>query len=275
MDDRALLNHYIRDRSQLAFTELIRRHADLVYSAALRQVHDTHLAKDVTQNVFICLARKASRLRGEQLLSGWLYRAAHFEAKKCLRERSRRARREAEACAAHLSESAREIASPWQEIAPLIDDAMNQLTSNERDAILLRFFHNKGFKDVALALGVSEDAAQKRVSRGLETLRLVLGKRGSKLSASGVAAAIPGFAIETAPAALSTALVQTAGPTAGAVGASEFSNLAITFFKAMATTSKLKFTLAACAVVTAISIPLALRLDSDLEPAQTSEVNGP
>src|SRR5579871_3098726 len=79
--DSELLRRYADERSEVAFAELVRRHLDLVYSVALRQVAgDVHLAEDVAQQVFAALARKAGTLVGRPALSGWLYRSAHFTA---------------------------------------------------------------------------------------------------------------------------------------------------------------------------------------------------
>jgi DNA-directed RNA polymerase specialized sigma24 family protein len=92
--DAELLDRYVRLNSEGAFAELVQRHINLVYSAALRQVAgDAHLAEDVTQSVFGDLARKAAALAQRQELTGWLYTSTHFAASKAVRaERRRRVR---------------------------------------------------------------------------------------------------------------------------------------------------------------------------------------
>src|ERR1700761_5685031 len=93
--DCELLREFARTNSEDAFAELVKRHVNLVYSAALRQVNgDAHLAQDVTQSVFSDLARKAAWLSRRQSLSGWLYTSAHFAAAKVIRAETRRRNRE-------------------------------------------------------------------------------------------------------------------------------------------------------------------------------------
>ena len=85
MDDWLLLKSYGRDESQDAFTEIVRRHVNLVYSAALRQVREAELARDVTQLVFANLARRAQSLKPKGTLAGWLYTDASFTSREILR----------------------------------------------------------------------------------------------------------------------------------------------------------------------------------------------
>src|SRR5437016_2568537 len=98
IDDAELLKRYVTEGSESAFAELVGRHVNVVYSSALRQVRgDCHLAKDVTQLVFIDLARKAARLMGHTSLTGWLYTSVRFAAATVVRTRQRREQREREA----------------------------------------------------------------------------------------------------------------------------------------------------------------------------------
>ena len=99
MDDWQLLKSYGRDDSQDAFTEIVKRHVNLVYSAALRQVREAELARDVTQLVFANLARRAKSLKPKGTLGGWLYRDASLTAREILRRERRRVVREQEAVA--------------------------------------------------------------------------------------------------------------------------------------------------------------------------------
>jgi RNA polymerase sigma factor (sigma-70 family) len=172
-DDYQLLLRYAGERSESAFAELVQRHIDMVYSAALRVGRgDTYLAEDVAQIVFTELARKAATLPREILLAGWLYRTASFTAIKAVR--SERRRRDREQTAIQMIDQNDQTESGGEQIAPDIDNALNQLNDADRDAIVLRFLHRCDFRAVAANLGVSEDAAQKRVSRALEKLRDIL-----------------------------------------------------------------------------------------------------
>ena len=161
-DDMALVREYATSQSERAFETLVARYINLVYSAALRQARDAHLAQEITQAVFIILARKAGSLSPKTILSGWLYRAARFAAADALKIQRRRQLREQEAHMEGVVQN--ESDSAWDQLSPLLDEAMARLCDKDRDAIVLRFFENKSLREVGLALGVEERAAQKRVA---------------------------------------------------------------------------------------------------------------
>src|SRR3982750_4785285 len=139
-DDATLLAGYVRNRSETDFAELVRRHVNLVYSSALRQVNgDTHLAQDVTQTVFTDLARKASSLTSHRVLAGWLFTSTRFAAAKMVRGEQRRRRREQEVHSMQeISASDSSAALDWNRLRPVLDDALAELNDRDRDAILLR-----------------------------------------------------------------------------------------------------------------------------------------
>lgn len=199
MTDRELLDQIARQQSEAAFTEIVRRHLNLVYSAAFRQLGNPDAARDLAQNVFILLARQAAQLKGEVVLTGWLYRTTRNLCLETIRGDRRRLERE-QAAAENLMNN--EPVNPWEQIAPALDPAMDELTEADRQAVLLRFFQNKSLREVGAELGVGEDAAQKRVSRALDRLRDIFGKRGITLPAAVLATAISGGAIQSAPAAV-------------------------------------------------------------------------
>jgi RNA polymerase sigma factor (sigma-70 family) len=182
--DMDLLREYVTNGSEEAFETIVRRHIGLVFSAALRLVRDRDLADDVTQAVFVILARKARSLSPKIVLPGWLYRTATFAAADALKAKQRRQRREQEAM---MMNSPSESDSTWDEIAPRLDKAMSDLGEKDRNAILLRYFQNKTLQDVGRAMGISDDTAQKRIARGIQKLRYLLGRRHASITAGGLA----------------------------------------------------------------------------------------
>ncbi len=216
LDDLELLRKYAAESSDDAFRTVLERHIGLVHSAALRQVSDSHLAEEVTQAVFVILARKAGSLSSGTLLAGWLFRTTRFVAARAVRDRQLRQLREQEA--AHmehcLSAPANDMA--WEDVAPVLDEAMAKLGETDRHAVLLRFFEKKELKEVGRALGSSEDAAKKRVARALDKLRTFLVRRGIMLSSAALAGALVENSVHAAPAALSASTLAIVTAKAGA-----------------------------------------------------------
>jgi RNA polymerase sigma factor (sigma-70 family) len=201
LTDQQLLRDYASRRSESAFAELARRHVDLVYSAALRMVHDAHLAEDITQAVFIALSKSAGQLLDRPVLSGWLHRSAQNLAANAVRTEVRRRAREQEAVA--MNELlANETDTDWENIAPYLDAALGELSEPDRDALLLRYFERKSAREMSAILNVSEEAAQKRVSRAVERLRELFSKRNVTLGASGLVVLISANAVQAAPIGL-------------------------------------------------------------------------
>ena len=213
LTDQQLLRDYTGRRSEAAFAELVRRHVDLVYSAALRMVCDAHLAEDVTQEVFLALARNAGQLTRHPVLAGWLHRTTQNLAANTVRSDVRRRAREQKAAAMNELLST-EPDAVWEHIAPHLDAALGELSEPDRDALLLRYFEHKSPREMAQTLGTSEDAAQKRVSRAVEHLREFFAKRGVTIGAGGLAVVVSANAVQAAPVGLAVT-ISTAAVLAG------------------------------------------------------------
>src|SRR3954464_2851923 len=180
-DTKSLLREYARNGSEAAFRQLVSRYVDMVYSTALRRVSGNgHTAEDIVQLVFTDLASKAGALGQNVRLGGWLHQHCCFVASNFRRADSRRLAREREAVS---MEAANASEMNWADLAPELDEAIEQLGREDRDAIILRYFENHDFRAIGRALDATEKAAQKRVTRALEKLRQLLAKRGVTLSA--------------------------------------------------------------------------------------------
>jgi RNA polymerase sigma factor (sigma-70 family) len=213
LTNQQLLRDYAQSRSESAFTELVRRHVDLVHSAAFRMTGEMHSAQDITQAVFLALAQNAARLTNHPVLSGWLHTTARNLAAKQIRAAVRRQNHEQEAAA--MSELlAAEPEADWNEIAPHLDAALGELSEPDRDAVLLRYFQRKTSGEIGGLIGISEAAAQKRISRAVEQLREFFAKRGITVGASGLAVAISANAVQAAPVGLALT-ISTAATLAG------------------------------------------------------------
>lgn len=225
MDDLELLRAYAEHHSEEAFAELVERHVDLVYSTAVRIVPDADQARDVVQLVFSQLARHARDHQRITLLNGWLYRRTYCTALDLIRaETSRRAR---ERTAMDLLEANAPEPSVWSSVAPLLEEGMSRLSPADQDAIVLRYLENRSLREVGVALGLSEDTAQKRVSRALKRLQEFLLRRGvtvsvvvlaSSLASHALQAASPGLAASVSAAALASGPGGCAAVTVGGVG---------------------------------------------------------
>jgi RNA polymerase sigma factor (sigma-70 family) len=204
MDDAELLLQYATKRSDPAFAELVRRHVDLVYSVALRKVGgDAHSAEDVSQAVFLALSRQARALTKRRALSGWLYLTTHNLAAQFVRADRRRQNRE------HAAHTMKEILDTpdidWHRLRPVLDEALQALGEQDREAVLLRYFEQRAFAEIGRTLRVTEDAARMRVDRALEKLRTLLARRGVASTAAALAAVL-GSQVAAAPAGLATAI---------------------------------------------------------------------
>src|SRR5260221_1359722 len=232
-DDHQLLAEFAATEAEPAFAELVRRHIGLVYSTALRSAGNTHAAEEISQAVFVILARKAKNLSRKTILSGWLYQATRLTAANFLRGEIRRQQREQEA---YMQSTLNDTeADPCTQIAPLLDDALGKLGETDRNAIVLRFFENKSLAEIGTALGASEGATKTRVNRALEKLRKIFSKRGVTLSATLIAGAVSASSVQAAPVGLA-AVISTVAITKGAAAGGSTLTLVKGALKVMAWT---------------------------------------
>ena len=203
-NDNELLREYAEFGSEAAFTELVRRHVNMVYSAALRQTGDAHLAEELSQSAFVELSRKASGLIRHPALAGWLYTCVRWRAINARRSEESRKSRQLEYHMSQLPSESPE--STWQQLRPVLDDTLHELGEKDRTAIVLRFFENLSLQDVGKQLGLSENGTRMRVERALRKLRDRLSKRGIKSSTSALGAAMVLGAVVIAPSALAASI---------------------------------------------------------------------
>ena len=218
LEDIALLRKYVDDGSEEAFAALVTRHVNKVYSVALRHAGRPHEAEEITQAVFVILARKSRHLGKRVMLAGWLYQTARLTALTFIRSAVRRARREQEAfMQTALNENESDI---WTQIAPLLDAAMAGLNETDRHAVVLRFFDGKSMMEIAAALGANETAARKRVGRALDKLQKYFSSRGVHSTTDTIAQAISNNSVQTAPALLIQTTTTVALAKSGVAGSS-------------------------------------------------------
>ncbi len=262
--DGELLRRYAETDSEDAFAELVRRHVNLVYSAALRQLNgDAHLAQDVAQSVFTDLARKAAALSKRETLTGWLYSGTHFAAAKAVRGEQRRHHREQEAHAMQ------ELLAPlpdlnWEKLRPVLDQVMHELNETDRTTILMRYFENQSFADIGQKLGLTEDAARKRTDRALEKLRGFLSRHGLGAAAA-LGTVLSANAVQVAPAGLAATLASGSLTAVTAGTAATFSFLKIV------TLSKLQAGVIGTIAAACIIAPLALEHQAQAALRQKDE----
>jgi RNA polymerase sigma factor (sigma-70 family) len=220
IDDATLLRRYVQDRSEAAFAELVHRHLDLVYSVACREMQgNTARADDVTQEVFAALARKAPALQHRASVAGWLHVSVHHAAANLKRSEQRRQQREQEAYAMHQQSTSPSSAEDWRNLEPVLNEAIDQLSARDREAVLLRFYQHRRFQEIGALLRVSENAARHRVDRALEKIRDQLQRRGITSSAGALSVLLEGNAATAAPASLAAAVATAAVNASSGVGA--------------------------------------------------------
>jgi RNA polymerase sigma factor (sigma-70 family) len=261
-EDAQLLQEYAMGSEQ-AFRELVERYVNLVYSAAIRHLEEAQLTQDVVQTVFAALARKARTLPRDVILGGWLYRHTCFVAAQAARTERRRRARERQALEMNALNDQPE--PDWERLSPFLDQAMQGLGTSDRNAVVLRYFEGRDLRNVGAALGISEEAARKRVTRALEKLRCFFARRGVTLSAAALAALLTENVVVAAPAGMAGAVSAAALASAVAGTGSTF-----TLLKLIAMT-KIKAGIIGAIVVAAVVTPGVLHYQSQVKLREAEE----
>lgn len=209
MNDAELLKQYVNRGSREALGQLAQRYVNLVYASARRQMGDVHVAEDVTQAVFLVLGRKAQSITHPSLLAGWLLRVTEFAVRNSRRLQARRQYHEQQA-AAMRSETVESAGEPaWETYAPAVDEAMARLGEVDRSAVALRYLQGLSLQEVGEMMGLSEEAARKRVDRALAKLRNLMLKKTAVPSLAALAATLSVKGVEAAPTGLVQAVMTT------------------------------------------------------------------
>ncbi len=218
-DDAELLRRYAEERSETAFAEFVERRVGLVYAAALRRVSgDEHAAKEVAQQVFTTVARRAAALARHDALTGWLYTATRNAAVNLRRDEQRRRLREREASAMNELLASPAPEADWDRLRTVIDEAMDELAGADREAVLLRFFEGRPFAEVGAKLQLTENTARMRVDRALDKLRIRLAQRGITSTSAALGVVLASEVGVAAPAGLAATVTGAALAAAASVG---------------------------------------------------------
>jgi RNA polymerase sigma factor (sigma-70 family) len=186
MSEADLLQAFVQNRDADAFRHLVEIYADVVFATARRQVRSHQSAEDVTQAVFMLLARKARSVQ-PRYLAGWLIKTTHLVALESLRRDSRRRHHETEAA---VMQQILADQKPGDPVTPLLDDALNHLGPRDRTAVTLRYLQGRNIEEVSAAMGISESAAAKRVSRAVGRMRKYFARRGADAPVASILTAL-------------------------------------------------------------------------------------
>lgn len=201
-EDRILLERYVEAGCEESFTALVAKHLNHVYSVAWRETRDPHLAEELTQATFVILARKAGQLPRGAVLAGWLFTTVRYAARNARRAQARRKQQEAALATMSPEDLSPDHETLWQQVSPVLNEALAALNALDRDAVLLRFFEQRSHAEIAAALNTTEPAARKRLSRALERLRSSLLRRGVAVPPLVLAGLLSARGLEAAPVTL-------------------------------------------------------------------------
>jgi RNA polymerase sigma factor (sigma-70 family) len=180
LPDGSLLQRFVADQEQAAFTALVRRHERFVLGICQRVLGDSQAAQDALQATFLVLARKASLLDQDRPLTGWLYKVAYHLALRLRAVAARRRRSEKDAARRRSYQGASECPAEIerQEMGRVLNEELERLPEKYRVPLVLCYFDGRTHAEVARAIGLPRGSMAKRISEGLERLRERLLDRG-------------------------------------------------------------------------------------------------
>ncbi|MHB1768365.1 MAG: RNA polymerase sigma factor [Phycisphaerae bacterium] len=219
MVDRPTLPELANGEPSAELPQLIARHLDWVYSLCRRSVRDAELAEDVTQDVFLILIKKAARLPHGASMSGWIFNTVCYCCNNAVRNQRTRRRHELAATQMRSEPAATEAPMRDEELIPLLDEQIARLSKADRTALLLRYYECRSLREVGDVLGISEEAAKKRVQRAVEKLRTRMTRKLIPLGAEALTAILADKLVQPAPAKLTAAILAHASHEAVATAA--------------------------------------------------------
>jgi RNA polymerase sigma factor (sigma-70 family) len=254
--EAVLLRRFARTGDAEAFAEIIRRHAGLVYGAALRVLADMDRAADVAQDTFLQLTKDARGVTGS--LPGWLHRVATHKAIDQMRRETARRHRET----AYAAGRPRQIAE-WKDISRHIDEGLNELDPEMRDILIAYFLDSQTTRHIATVRGISQATVSRRIESGVASLRGVLRRRGIIVAAGTLSLLLGEKTLQAAPASLMSELGKiamigghaTVVSTAAAEGSSGFQGL----ISGILASAKAKAIVAASVAVVGVSSVVTYR----------------
>jgi RNA polymerase sigma factor (sigma-70 family) len=248
MTDQELLHSFVKEKTDAAFAELVRRHQDMVFSACFRRLGHFQHAQDAAQQTFLRLVLKAASLLNHSCLGGWLYRTANLEAGSLMKKEANRRKYEQVMTDQPISHQP----TATDERLAGLDEAMLDLKNADRNALVLRFFEGRSLREVGEAFGSTEEAARKRVSRALEQLAGLMRERGATACTAVTLTTLLAGTTHAAPAALLPAVATAARHTLTAMEVASVTAL-----------TKVKIT-ALSALIAAVPVAVQWRANSAL-----------